>query len=173
MRSDCGKRLRKAILLLGSMLSQNFLHQKNIPTSVEETWRIHPKFGPKSTKNASGSTRKPPRAPTKQPTQFYCNFLSLPGPSGTSVFTNFGSKIVEKWLQKISQKTDSPKTYCFSVFFSHFAKISKKAPILGLQNGSRETRFSVFFRKRQNVTKAYYIHTFVGVGRSQNGPRIG
>ena len=128
---------------------------------------------PKSTKNASGSTRKPPRAPTKQPTQFDCNFLSLPGPSDTSVFTNFGSKIVEKWLQKISQKTDSPKTYCFSVFFFHFAKVSKKAPMWGLQNRSRESFFSVFLVKRQNVTKVYYIHTFVEVGRAQNGARIG
>ena len=136
--------LRKAILLLGSMLSQNFFYQKNIVNSFEKTWRIHPKFGPKSTKNASGSTRKPPRAPTKQPTQFYCNFLSLPGPSGTSVFTNFGSKIVEKWLQTLSQKADGPNTYIFCFFF-HFANISKQTPILGLQNGSRESIFSVFF----------------------------
>ena len=136
--------LRKAILLLGSMQSENFFYQKHIRNSLEKTCRIHPKFGPKSTKNASGSTRKPPRAPTKQPTQFYCNFLSLPGPSGTSVFTNFGSKIVEKWLQKISQKTDSPKTYCFSVFFSILQKYRKKRPFGVSKTGPGRVFFQCF-----------------------------
>ena len=142
--------LRKAILLLGSMLSENFFYQKDMPNSVEKTWRIHPKCGPKSTKNASGSTRKPPRAPTKQPTHFYCNCLSLPGLCGTSVFTHVGSNIVEKCLQKISQKTDGPKTYLFFVFVFPFCKNNEKNAHVGSpKQVPAESFFGVFVKTRK------------------------
>ena len=75
------------------------------------------KSAPKSTKNVSGSTRKPPRAPTKQTIHFLCNFLAFPGLNHTMILTHVGSKIVENWLQKNSQKFRLPQNQFFPDFF--------------------------------------------------------
>ena len=75
------------------------------------------KSAPKSTKNVSGGTRKPPRAPTKQTTHFLVIFLAFPGLNHTMILTNFGSKIVEKWLQKNSQKFRLTQNQFFPRFF--------------------------------------------------------
>ena len=104
------------------------------------------KSAPKSTKNVSGSTRKPPRAPTKQTLNFLCNFLAFLGPNHIVIFTHFRSKIGETCNRKNGQKTAPIQNYFFQRFFS-FSDVARTILIdFGSQNGSQEGPGATFSR---------------------------
>ena len=104
------------------------------------------KSGPKSTKNVSGSTRKPPRAPTKQTIHFLCIFLAFPGLNITMILTHFGSKIGEERDRKNGQKT-APIQNCFFQRFFGFSGVARAILIdFGPQNGSQEGPGATFSR---------------------------
>ena len=104
------------------------------------------KSGPKSTKNVSGSTRKPPRAPTKQTIFLFCNLLAFPGLNITMILTHFGSKIGEKRDRKNGQKT-APIQNCFFQRFFGFSGVARAILIdFGPQNGSQEGPGATFSR---------------------------
>ena len=104
------------------------------------------KSAPKSTKNVSGSTRKPPRAPTKQTIHFLCNFLAFLGPSHTMISTHVRSKIGEKCDRKNGQKT-APIQNCFFQRLFGFSGVARAILIdFGPQNGSQEGPGATFSR---------------------------
>ena len=104
------------------------------------------KSGPKSTKNVSGSTRKPPRAPTKQTIILFCNCLAFPGLNITMIFTHFRSKIGEKCDRKNGQKT-APIQNCFFQRLFGFSGVARAILIdFGPQNGSQERPGATFSR---------------------------
>ena len=104
------------------------------------------KSAPKSTKNVSGSTRKPPRAPTKQTIIFVLQCFGVPRPNHTYDFDPF-------WLQnwwktrskKWSKNGSHPKLH-FSIFFG-FSRVARAILIdFGPQNGSQEGPGATFSR---------------------------
>ena len=102
------------------------------------------KSAPKSTKNVSGSTRKPPRAPTKQTINFLCNLLAFPGLNSTMIFTHFRSKIGEKCDRKNGQKTAPIQNYFFQRFFG-FSGVARTILIdLGLKMAPRRVPERLF-----------------------------
>ena len=104
------------------------------------------KSAPKSTKNVSESTRKPPRAPTKQTIHLFCNFLAFPGLNITMIFTHFGSKIGENRDRKNGQKTAPIQNRLFQRFFG-FSGVARAILIdFGSQNGSQEGPGATFSR---------------------------
>ena len=104
------------------------------------------KSAPKSTKNVSGSTRKPPRAPTKQTIHLFCNFWAFQGLNTPMILTHFGSKIGEKRDRKNGQKT-APIHNCFVQRFFGFSGVARTILIdFGSQNGSQEGPGATFSR---------------------------
>ena len=99
---------------------------------------------PKSTKNVSGSTRKPPRAPTKQTIHLFCIFWAFPGLNITMILTHCGSKIGEKCDRKHGQKTAPIQNYFFRRFFG-FSGVARTIFVdLGPQHGSQECPGAIF-----------------------------
>ena len=65
------------------------------------------------------------------------------------VFTYCGSKSIETLLRKISQKTESPKTYVFRFFFTFCKSIENNADVGFPKQVPAASFFGVFVKTRK------------------------